>query len=47
MINLKNYVTDVCIIGAGVIGLSVARELSFKYPNISIKVIEKGFIKDI
>ena len=40
MLNIKSL-TDVCIVGGGVIGLSVARNLSKSYPNIKITIIEK------
>lgn len=37
----KKAISDFLIIGGGVIGLSVARTLSTKYPNCSINLLEK------
>lgn len=33
---------DYCVIGAGVVGLSVAYKLTEKYPNANVFVLEKG-----
>tara|TARA_B100000242_G_scaffold294288_1_gene276031 strand:- start:3084 stop:4301 length:1218 start_codon:yes stop_codon:yes gene_type:complete len=33
--------TDICIIGAGMVGLSLANQISERYPNLSITIIEK------
>jgi L-2-hydroxyglutarate oxidase LhgO len=39
---MKRLLTcDVCVIGGGVIGLSVARALSSKFPKIKITILEK------
>jgi len=36
-----NQVFDYCVIGAGIVGLSVAYKLTEKYPNASILILEK------
>lgn len=33
--------TDIVIVGAGIVGLSIARELNARYPDLKITVIEK------
>jgi L-2-hydroxyglutarate oxidase LhgO len=37
----KNYHFDFLIVGAGILGLTIARELRFKFPNSTIGLIEK------
>jgi len=39
--SLVNQVFDYCVIGAGIVGLSVAYKLTEKYPNASILILEK------
>ena len=39
--NAQNMTADFIIIGAGVVGLCIARELKFRYPNYKIIVLEK------
>ena len=41
MKSLVNQVFDYCVIGAGIVGLSVAYKLTEKYPNASILILEK------
>ena len=33
--------TDILIVGAGIVGLSIARELTFRYPDLKILIAEK------
>ena len=33
--------TDICIIGAGIVGLSLANQITERFPNLSITIIEK------
>ena len=39
--------TDICIIGAGMVGLSLANQISERYPNLSITIIEKKKLENI
>lgn len=42
MLNHNNrQTTDICIIGAGMVGLSIAHQILKRYPSISVTVIEK------
>lgn len=36
-------ITDCLIIGAGIVGLSIAREIKIRDPNASISILEKEF----
>jgi L-2-hydroxyglutarate oxidase LhgO len=36
-----NHTADFLIIGAGIVGLAIARELKFRYPALSVTVLEK------
>ena len=38
---MKSKITDICIIGSGIVGLTVAYQLKERYPAMSITVIEK------
>ena len=38
---VTDNVFDVVIVGGGIVGVACARELSFRYPNKSIAVVEK------
>ena len=37
----KIFTCDICIIGGGIYGLAISRELSIKFPNIKILMLEK------
>ena len=37
--NLEKY--DVAIVGAGIVGLATARELSIRHPNLTYAVLDK------
>ena len=41
MASMTNHIFDYCVIGAGIIGLSVAYKLMQKYPYASILILEK------
>ena len=38
---MTNHIFDYCVVGAGIVGLSVAYKLSQKYPYASILILEK------
>ena len=38
---MKHKLNDICIIGAGVIGLSIARSLKQSLPSCTIRILEK------
>ena len=38
---VADNVFDVVIVGGGIVGVACARELSLRYPNRSIAVVEK------
>ncbi len=38
---MSHITTDICIMGAGMVGLSVAYQISKRYPLLSITIIEK------
>ena len=38
---MSHITTDICIMGAGIVGLSVAYQISKRYPLLSITIIEK------
>ena len=38
---MSRITTDICIMGAGIVGLSVAYQISKRYPLLSITIIEK------
>ena len=38
---VADNVFDVVIVGGGIVGVACARELSLRYPNKSIAVVEK------
>ena len=38
---MSRITTDICIMGAGMVGLSVAYQISKRYPLLSITIIEK------
>jgi L-2-hydroxyglutarate oxidase len=41
--SIKKISTDFLIVGGGVIGLTIARALSIKYPNTKIDILEKEY----
>ena len=38
---MNHITTDVCIVGAGIVGLSTAYQISKRYPFLHITIIEK------
>jgi len=38
------YMSDVIIVGSGIVGLSAAIEIKKKKPNISVTILERGFL---
>jgi len=36
-----NITSDICIIGAGMVGLSLANQINERFPNLSITILDK------